>query len=68
MVLVSRQSALHNQDFNFQFNKFNESARTISDKRIIHLLNLKELHLEHISTLPVCHQGLNRELLAHAYF
>ena len=42
MVLVSSQSALYNEDLNFQFNFKNNLGRSVPDKRIIHLLNLKE--------------------------
>ena len=60
MVLVSRQSPLYNQDLNFQFGFKSNLGRPIPDKKMIHLLNLNELHEEHIShfTMPVYHPGL----------
>ena len=47
MGLVYRQSSLNHQDLNFQFKELSKSGRTISDKRIINVLYLKEVHLEH---------------------
>ena len=42
----------YNQDLNFQFNcKSRSGKRILTNKRIIHLLNLKELYQEHISVL-----------------
>ena len=38
MVLGSRQSPLHNQDLNFQFNYKSKLGRPVPDKKMIHLL------------------------------
>ena len=57
MVLGSRQSSLYNQDLNFQFNFESKLGEPISEKKIIYLLILKELHLEHI--LALCHANIS---------
>ena len=58
--LGSRQSPVYNQDLDFQLNFKSKLGKPIHEKRMIHLLNLKELHLEHILALShaVYHQGL----------
>ena len=51
LALGSRQPSLHNQDLDFQFNFKGKLNKSIPDKNMIYLLNLKELHPEHISAL-----------------
>ena len=60
MVLRSRQSPLYNQDLNFRLNFKSKLGRPVPDIKMIHFLNLKELHPEHILALywPVYYQGL----------
>ena len=40
-----------NQDLSFQFNFKRKLGRPVSDKKVIHLLDLKESRLEQISAL-----------------
>ena len=51
VVVGLRQSLVYNQNLDFQLNFKSKLGKPIHLKKIIHLLNLKELHLEHISAL-----------------
>ena len=65
VILGYRQSSLCNQDLNFQFNVESKFGKPIPEK-MIHLLNLKELHPEHISALHfnvTCPLPLSNETL-----
>ena len=57
MVLGSRQSPLYNQGLNFQFHYKSKLGGPIPDKKMMHLLTLKELHSEHI--LALYHAGIS---------
>ena len=45
------------KDLKFQLNFKTKSGRTIPDNRIIHLLNFRKVHLQHISALY--HPGIS---------
>ena len=51
VVLGLRQSPVYNQNLDCQLNFKSKLGKPIHVKKIIHLLNLKELHLEHILAL-----------------
>ena len=57
VVLGLRQSPVYNQNLNCQLTFKSKLGKPIHVKKIIHLLNLKELHLEHI--LALSHAGIS---------